>query len=179
MSNNIQILPKHLNEQLNAYFKDDKRSSIEKLGSLNHLITIAKIDTQLLHFDAETLKELTTIYHNNPESLLLYFATDGNSDWIRIALPINDQLDLVASIATTTEYDAWQDTYLQHRDSDMIFDLTHVDAYQEDDDEDETEDDQVRFIKTYLYGNPHSEDWTKVKRTNFADIYEAVEINRE
>ena len=177
MPNTIKILPKHLIQQLNTYFKDDNRSSIEKLGSLTHLITFSKLDTQLLYFDAETLHELKSVYYNNPESLLLYFASKGDTDWIKIAVPVNGQLDLVTGLATTTEYNAWQETYLRHNDSDMVFDLTYIDAYQDDDDEDETENDQIRFVKSYLYGNPHSEDWTESKRTDFADIYEEVDNN--
>lgn len=179
MSNPIQILPKHLIKQLNTYFAKDERSCMEKLSSLTHLLTVEKNETRLLHFDAETLQELTTIYHNNPESLLLYFVSNDDPDWIRITVPVNDQLDLVTCLATTTEYNAWQETYLHHKESDMIFDLTYIDAYQDDDDEDETEDGQVRFIKSYLYGNPHSEDWTESKRTDFADIYEAIDMNTE
>lgn len=176
MSNIIKILPKHLIQQLNTYFKDDKRSSIEKLGSLTHLITFSKLDTQLLHFDAETLRELKSVYYNNPESLLLYFASKGDTNWVKIAVPVNDQLDLVTSLATTTEHSAWQRTYLHHKESDMDFDLTYIDAYQGDDTE--HDDDIVRFVKSYLYGNPHSEDWTESKRTNFADIYDAVDNNK-
>ena len=63
MPNTIKILPKHLIQQLNTYFKDDNRSSIEKLGSLTHLITFSKLDTQLLYFDAETLHELKSVYY--------------------------------------------------------------------------------------------------------------------
>ena len=177
MSNPIQILPKHLIEQLNTYFTNDERSLVEKLNSLTHLITIANTDTQLLHFDAETLQELKTIYYNNPESLLLYFASSGDLNWIKIAVPVNDQLDFVTGLATTTEYNAWQETYLHHKDSDMNFDLTYIDAYQGDDTE--HDDDTVRFVKSYLYGNPYSEDWTESKRTNFADIDEAVHLNED
>lgn len=177
MSNTIKILPKHLIQQLNTYFKDDKRSSIEKLGSLTHLITISNLDTQLLHFDAETLHELKSIYYHNPESLLLYFASKGNTYWIKIAVPVNDQLDLVTSLATTTEYNAWQGTYLHHKESDMNFDLTYIDAYQDDDTEDD--DNKVHFVKSYLYGNPYSEDWTEFNRTDFTDIYTVVDNNRD
>ena len=177
MSNPIQILPKHLIKQLNTYFAKDERSCMEKLSSLTHLLTVEKNETKLLHFDAETLQELKSIYYHNPESLLLYFASKGDSDWIRIAVPVNNQLDLVTCLATTTEYNAWQETYLQHKESDMAFDLTYIDAYQGDDTE--HDDDQVRFVKSYLYGNPHSEDWTESKRTDFAEIYEAIDMNTE
>ena len=177
MPNTIKILPKHLIQQLNTYFKDDNRSSIEKLGSLTHLITFSKLDTQLLYFDAETLHELKSVYYNNPESLLLYFASKGDTDWIKIAVPINGQLDLVTGLATTTEYNAWQETYLHHKESDMDFDLTYIDAYQGDDTE--HDDDTVRFVKSYLYGDPHSEDWSASKRTDFAEIYEAVYLNED
>ena len=176
MPNTIKILPKHLIQQLNTYFKDDNRSSIEKLGSLTHLITFSKLDTQLLYFDAETLHELKSVYYNNPESLLLYFASKGDTDWIKIAVPVNRQLDLVTGLATTTEYNAWQETYLHHKDSDMNFDLTYIDAYQGDDME--HDDDTVRFVKSYIYGDPHSEDWTESKRTDFADVYTVVD-NRD
>ena len=177
MPNTIKILPKHLIQQLNTYFKDDNRSSIEKLGSLTHLITFSNLDTQLLHFDAETLHELKSVYYNNPESLLLYFASKGDTDWIKIAVPVNGQLDLVTGLATTTEYNAWQETYLHHKESDINFDLTYIDAYQGDDTE--HNDDKVRFIKSYLYGDPHSEDWSASKRTDFADIDEAIDMNTE
>ena len=177
MSNPIQILPKHLSEQLNTYFAKDERSCMEKLSSLTHLLTVEKNETKLLHFDAETLQELKSIYYHNPESLLLYFASKGDSDWIRIAVPVNNQLDLVTCLATTTEYNDWQETYLQHKESDMAFDLTYIDAYQGDDTE--HDDDKVRFVKSYLYGNPHSEDWTESKRTDFAEIYEAIDMNTE
>ena len=177
MPNTIKILPKHLIQQLNTYFKDDNRSSIEKLGSLTHLITFSKLDTQLLHFDAETLQELKTIYDNNPESLLLYFASEGDPNWIKIAVPINDQLDFVTGLTTTTEYNAWQGTYLHHKESDMDFDLTYIDAYQGDDTE--HDDNTVRFVKSYLYGNPYSEDWTESKRTDLADVYNVVDNNRD
>ena len=177
MSNPIQILPKHLIKQLNTYFANDERSCMEKLSSLTHLLTVEKPEIKLLHFNAETLQELTTIYDNNPESLLLYFVSNDDSDWIRIAVPVNNQLDLVTGLATTTEYNAWQETYLQHKESDMAFDLTYIDAYQGDDTE--HDDDQVCFVKSYLYGNPHSEDWTESKRTDFAEIYEAIDMNTE
>ena len=177
MPNTIKILPKHLIQQLNTYFKDDNRSSIEKLGSLTHLITFSKLDTQLLHFDAETLHELKSVYYNSPESLLLYFASKGDTDWIKIAVPVNRQLDLVTGLATTTEYNAWQGTYLYHKESHMDFDLTYIDAYQDDDTE--HDDDKVRFVKSYLYGDPYSEDWSASKRTDFADIYTVVDNNRD
>lgn len=156
MSNNIRILPKHLIEQLNTYFEDDKRSAIERLNSLTHLLTIAKTDIQLSHFDVETLRELTSIYYNNPESLLLYFASNGHPYWVQIAVPVNDKLDLVTSIATTTDHNAWQGTCLYHENDDMSFELTYIDAYQDDDTE--HNDDKVRFVKSYLYGNPYSDD---------------------
>lgn len=35
------------------------------------------------------------------------------------------------------------------------------------------------YVKSYLYGNPHSEDWTESKRTDFAEIYEAIDMNTE
>ena len=175
MPNTIKILPKHIIQQLNTYFKDDQRSSIEKLGSLTHLITFSKLDTQLLYFDAETLQELKSIYYHNPESLLLYFASKGDPNWIKIAVPVNYQLDLVTSLATTTDYNAWQETYLHHKDSDMNFDLTYIDAYQGYDTE--HDDDTVRFVKSYLkiYGDPHSEDWSASQRTYFADVYTVVD----
>ena len=175
MSNPIQILPKHLIKQLNTYFAKDERSCMEKLSSLTHLLTVEKNETKLLHFDAETLQELKSVYYNNPESLLLYFASKGDTDWIKIAVPINGQLDLVTGLATTTEYNAWQETYLHHKESNMNFDLTYIDAYQDDDTE--HDDDKVRFVKSYLYGDPHSEDWSASKRTDFADIDEAVYLN--
>ena len=103
--------------------------------------------------------------------------SNDDSDWIRIAVPVNNQLDLVTCLATTTEYNAWQETYLHHKESNMNFDLTYIDAYQDDDPE--HDDDQVRFVKSYLYGNPHSEDWTESKRTDFADIDEAVHLNED
>lgn len=177
MSNPIQILPKHLIKQLNTYFPKDERSCMEKLSSLTHLLTVEKNETKLLHFDAETLQELKSVYYHNPESLLLYFVSNDNSDWIRIAVPVNNQLDLVTCLATTTEYNAWQETYLHHKESNMNFDLTYIDAYQDDDPE--HDDDQVRFVKSYLYGNPHSEDWSASKRTDFADIDEAVHLNED
>lgn len=90
---------------------------------------------------------------------------------------MNNQLDLVTCLATTTECNAWQETYLHHKESNMNFDLTYIDAYQDDDPE--HDDDQVRFVKSYLYGNPHSEDWTASKRTDFADIDEAIYLNDE
>ena len=176
MPNTIKILPKHIIQQLNTYFKDDQRSSIEKLGSLTHLITFSKLDTQLLYFDAETLQELKSIYYHNPESLLLYFASKGDPNWIKIAVPVNYQLDLVTSLATTTDYNAWQETYLHHKDSDMNFDLTYIDAYQGYDTE--HDDDTVRFVNSYLkiYGDPqHSEDWSASQRTYFADVYTVVD----
>ena len=185
MSNPIQILPKHLIEQLNTYhlieqlktyFTNDERSLIEKLNSLTHLLTVEKPEIKLLHFSAETLQELKTIYDNNPESLLLYFTSKDDPNWIKIAVPVNGQLDLVTGLATTTEYNAWQETYLHHKDSDMNFDLTYIDAYQGDDME--HDDDKVRFVKSYLYGNPYSEDWTESKRTDFADVYTVVD-NRD
>ena len=175
MSNPIQILPKHLIKQLNTYFAKDERSCMEKLSSLTHLLTVEKNETKLLHFDAETLQELKSIYYHNPESLLLYFVS--NSDRIRIAVPVNNQLDLVTCLATTTEYNAWQETYLHDKESHMDFDLTYIDAYQGNDTE--HDDDKVRFVKSYLYGDPHSEDWSASNRTYFADIDEAVYINDE
>ena len=68
-----------------------------------------------------------------------------------------------------------KNSYKHHKESHMDFDLTYIDAYQGDDTE--HDDDTVHFVKSYIYGDPHSEDWSASKRTDFADIDDAVYLN--
>ena len=116
---------------------------------------------------------LETLFDTQPESVLLYFASKQYDDYISIQTPITDKLDLITKITTDNILDSRQSTWLKHKDSDIKFDLTLIDLYQ-DNDNTEDENPPKQYITSYLYGEPYSEDWTERKQTLFCDIEDVI-----
>ena len=86
----------------------------------------------------------------------------SNGAYIQTALPINNRYQIISETLLNTEYDMAQSTYIQNIESGHVFDLTLVDLYQ--DYEDDCEDDsEIKYVSSYLYGNPHSEDYEEKK----------------
>lgn len=90
------------------------------------------------------------------------------------ALVTTSQVSL-SQIETDPHINQKQCTYLLHKDSDIQFDLTYIDTYQEPDENIDDDDESIRTVASYLYGNPYSEDWTEQKRTKLDDIEKVIQ----
>ena len=124
------------------------------------------------HYD--TIKN---IIENHPEQLLLHFATynENSKSHASFATPISEELDCITTIRKYQE--AGPSTvvsYLKRKDSDIQFDLTLVDTYDLD-----YEDNEEPYVMSYLYGNPYDEDWQHSQKTEFKAIDDAIENNNE
>lgn len=145
---------------------------LKPIDCLMTLVTDAKQTNTKEHAD------FLVIYENQPEALLLYFASHFyQGDTIKIKTPINENVSLVTKIETDTHLNSKQTTYLLHKNSDIQFDLTYIDTYQEpneDIDEDDEDDETIRTVSSYLYGVPYSEDWTERIVTELDEIDKVI-----
>ena len=151
-------------------------------GLITNLKDLKPIDclmTLVTKAKEEVSKEYTdflVIYENQPKALLLYFASHFyQGDAIKIKTPINENISLISQIETDPHINQKQCTYLLHKDSDIQFDLTYIDTYQEPDENIDDDDESIRTVASYLYGNPYSEDWTEQKRTKLDDIEKVIQ----
>lgn len=138
---------------------------LKPIDCLMTLVTNAKQNKTKEHDD------LLAIYANQPEALLLYFASHFyQNDFIKIKSPINENVALITQIDTDTHLNSKQTTYLLHKDSDIQFDLTYSDTYQEPNEDIDEEDETIRTVSSYLYGVPYSDDWTERTVTELDEI---------
>lgn len=131
--------------------------------------------TEYKHFDEETASIIKDIIENHPEQLLLHFATYNptNKSHASFVTPISEEMDCITTIRKYQE--AGPSTvvsYLKRKDSDIQFDLTLVDTYDLD-----YEDNEEPYVMSYLYGNPYDEDWQHSQKTEFKAIVDAIENN--
>lgn len=138
-------------ESLTTNLKD-----LKPIDCLMTLVTNAKQNNSEEHAD------FLSIYENQPEALLLYFASQlYRGDSIEIQTPINEKVSMITQVKTNPYLDCKQFTYLKHQDSDIQFDLTYIDTYQgANEDIDEEDETIVRTVRSYLYGVPYSQNWT-------------------
>ena len=146
---------------------------------IEKIINLKRIVTELEHeyLNKETTDTIKDIINNHPEQLLLHFATyDENSkSHASFATPISDEIDCITTIRKYQEAGpSAVVSYLKRKDSDIQFDLTLVDTYDLD-----YEDNEEPYVISYLYGNPYDEDWQHSQKTEFKAIANAIENNNE
>lgn len=142
---------------------------LKPIDCLTALVTEAKQHSSKEHAD------FLAIYENQPEALLLYFASHFyQGDTIKIKTPINENVSLVTQIETDTHLNSKQTTYLLHKNSDIQFDLTYIDTYQEPNEDIDEDDETIRTVSSYLYGVPYSDDWTERIVTELDEIDKVI-----
>lgn len=148
--------------------------NLKPIDCLMTLVTKAKEEISKEH------TEFLAIYENQPEALLLYFASHFyQGDAIKIKTPITENVSLVTQIETDTHLNSKQTTYLLHKDSDIVFDLTYIDTYQEPNNDIDDDDETIRTVSSYLYGEPFSDDWTERIVTELEDIDKVIQKENE
>ena len=157
-------------------------SDVNPIDKLNHLTKFINSDSDCIysndeyyHVSSITSNIIKDIIENNPEQLLLHFATydSTNTSHAAFVTPISEDFDCVTYIRKNKNLDPTAiASVLKRKDSDIEFDLTLVDTYELDIDKS-----KEPYIKSYLYGNPCDEDWEYVQKTNFADINEVIKDN--
>lgn len=142
---------------------------LKPIDCLMNLVTDAKQAKSKEHTD------FLVIYENQPEALLLYFASHFyQGDAIKIKTPINENISLVTQIETDPHINQKQCTYLLHKDSNIQFDLTYIDTYQEPNEDIDDDDETIRTVSSYLYGVPYSDDWTDRIVTELNEIDKVI-----
>jgi hypothetical protein len=128
------------------------------------------------YFSDETAAIIRNIMTNHPEQLLLHFATynDDNERHAAFVTPISDDFDCITYIRKNKNLDPTAvASVLKRKDSDIEFDLTLVDTFNLNDDDNSN----PPSIDSYLYGNPYSEDWQYKKTTYFNHIDNVIKNN--
>lgn len=128
------------------------------------------------YFNDKTAAIIRNIMTNHPEQLLLHFATydDDNERHAAFVTPISDDFDCVTYIRKNKNLDPTAvASVLKRKDSDIEFDLTLVDTFNLNDDDNSN----PPSIDSYLYGNPYSEDWQYKKTTYFNHIDNVIKNN--
>ena len=128
------------------------------------------------YFNDETAAIIRNIMTNHPEQLLLHFATydDDNERHAAFVTPISDDFDCITYIRKNKNLDPTAvASVLKRKDSDIEFDLTLVDTFNLNDDDNSN----PPSIDSYLYGNPYSEDWQYKKTTYFNHIDNLIRNN--
>lgn len=131
--------------------------------------------TECKHLDKETSDVIKNIIENNPEQLLLHFATydPTSKSHARFVTPISDEIDCITTVRKNQSGGpSAVFSYLQRKDSDIQFDLTLIDTHDLN-----YGDDEKDYIMSYLYGNPYDEDWQHSQKTEFKAIADAIENN--
>lgn len=129
------------------------------------------------YFNDETAAIIRNIMTNHPEQLLLHFATydDDNERHAAFVTPISDDFDCITYIRKNKNFDPTAvASVLKRKDSDIEFDLTLIDTFNLNDDDNSN----PPSIDAYLYGNPYSEDWQYKKTTYFNHIDNVIENNK-
>ena len=129
------------------------------------------------YFSDESAKIVRELMTNHPEQLLLHFATydDDNRRHAAFVTPISDDFDCITYIRKNKNLDPTAvASVLKRKDSDIEFDLTLVDTFNLNDDDNSN----PPSIDAYLYGNPYSEDWQYKKTTYFNHIDNVIENNK-
>lgn len=125
------------------------------------------------YFSHETAEIIRDIMTNHPEQLLLHFATydDDNRRHAAFVTPISKNFDCITYIRKNKNFEPTAvASVLKRKDSDIQFDLTLVDTYDLD-----YEDNEEPYVMSYLYGNPYDEDWQHNQKTEFKAIADAIE----
>lgn len=128
------------------------------------------------YFNDETAAIIRNIMTNHPKQLLLHFATydDDNERHAAFVTPISDDFDCITYIRKNKNLDPTAvASVLKRKDSDIEFDLTLVDTFNLNDDDNSN----PPSIDSYLYGNPYSEDWQYKKTTYFNHIDNLIKNN--
>lgn len=158
-------------EEITSRFSD-----VNPIDKLNHLTKFVNSDSDCIysndeyhHVSSITSNIIKDIIENNPERILLHFATydPQNTSHAAFVTPISDDFDCITYIRKNRTLDPTAvASILKRKDSDIEFDLTLVDTFNLDDDDNSN----PPSIDSYLYGNPFSEDWQYKKTTYFNHI---------
>lgn len=158
------------------------KDSIDKIETLKYMFT--KNETVIYNKDDDKFHNIydkhydtiKKIINDHPEQLLLHFATydPQNTSHAAFVTPISKDFDCVTYVRKNNDLDPTAvASVLKRKDSDIEFDLTLVDTYELD-----SNNLQDLYIKSYLYGNPHDEDWEYIQKTNFSDIDQVIKDNK-
>ena len=165
-------------EEITSRFSD-----VNPIDKLNHLTKFVNSDSDCIysndeyyHVSSITSNIIKDIIENNPEQLLLHFATydSTNTSHAAFVTPILDDFDCITYIRKNRTLDPTAvASVLKRKDSDIEFDLTLIDTYVLN----YNQCPQEPFIQSYLYGNPYDEDYNHEQRTNFSDVNNAIDNN--
>ncbi|RKV89762.1 MAG: hypothetical protein D8H99_34240 [Streptococcus sp.] len=102
----------------------------------------------------------------------------SNGAYIQTALPLTDDYHIISETLLTPGYDLAQSTYIQNSKTDQVFDLTLVDLYQDYEDDCDNDSD-IKYISSYLYANPQSEDYQEKRIVQIKDMDEIIKEELE
>lgn len=165
-------------EEITSRFSD-----MNPIDKLNHLTKFINSDSDCIysndkyyHVSSITSNIIKDIIENQPEQLLLHFATydPTNTSHAAFVTPISDDFDCITYIRKNRTLDPTAiASVLKRKNSDIEFDLTLVDTYALD----YNQCPQKPFIQSYLYGNPYDEDSSHEQRTNFSAVNDTIDDN--
>lgn len=163
-------------EEITSHFSD-----VNPIDKLNHLKKFINSESDFIYSNDEyyyvssiTSEIIKDIIENHPEQLLLHFATYNptNTSHAEFITPISEKIDCITTIRKNQTWEPCAvSSILMRKDSDIEFDLTMIDTH-------DFNEEGKHFIKTYLFGNPYSEDWQHVEKTNFSSIDDVIENNK-
>lgn len=163
-------------EEITSRFSDI--NPIDKLIHLKKFINSESdciySNNEYYHVSSITSEIIKDIIENHPEQLLLHFATYNpqHKSHSAFVTPISEEIDCITTIRKNQTWEPYAlSSILMRKDSDIEFDLTTIDTH-------DFNEEGKPFIKTYLFGNPYSEDWQHVEKTSFSSIDDVIENNK-
>ncbi len=164
-------------EEMIAHIKDE--NPIDRLTRLKNMIDLQLYaiyhEGEYQNFYDKNYEIIKYIIEKQPEQLLLHFATynENNKSHASFVTPISDEIECITTIRKYQEAGpSAVVSYLKRKDSDIQFDLTLVDTYDLD-----YEDNEEPYVMSYLYANPYDEDWQHSQKTEFKAITDVIENN--
>lgn len=182
----LKFLEPEIAEKINEI--TSRFSDVNPIDKLAHLTKFVNSDSDCIysndeyyHVSSITSKIIKDIIENQPEQLLLHFATydPTNTSHAAFVTPISNNFDCITYIRKNRTPDPTPvasaiavASVLKRKDSDIEFDLTLVNTFNLNDD-----NSNPPSIDSYLYGNPYSEDWQYKKTTYFNHIDNVIKNN--
>lgn len=131
---------------------------------------------QLSYLQKFNNKKVKQLLNEKESAVMLQLISNGA--YIQTVLPLTDDYQIISETLLTPGYDLAQSTYIQNIKTEQVFDLTLVDLYQ--DYEDECDDDSdIKYISSYLYANPQSEDYQEKRIVQIKDMDEIIKEELE
>ena len=131
---------------------------------------------QLSHLQKCNNTKVKQLLNKKEAAVMLQLISNGA--YIQTALPLTNDYHIISETLLTLGYDLAQSTYIQNMNTEQVFDLTLVDLYQ--DYEDECEDDSdIKYVSSYLYANPQSEDYQEKRIVQIKDMDEIIKEELE